>query len=117
MTTLRHIERAWQARAYERLFGELTASRPEAAFRFEFEGGWAMPAAALAFVRLDELNQSHTPLYARLVRAVLAGQEPDGGWGDVVTTALGVRALTCGRGNGMAVERGLAYLAGLQKSE
>ena len=117
MTTLRQVERYWEARTYEKLFRELLAARPESAFRFEFEAGWAMPAAALAVIRLDELSQSHTPLYARLVRAVLAGQEPDGGWGDLVTTALCLRALTRGRGNGMAVERGLSYLANLQKNE
>jgi hypothetical protein len=72
----------------------------------------------MALVRLEELSQSHVPLYARLVRALLAAQSAsDGGWGDPAVTALCLRALTGGRGNGLAVERGLDYLAGLQKDD
>src|SRR6185437_9073209 len=68
-------------------------------------------------VRLDELDQSHVKLYSKLIKTLVAAQETDGGWGDLITTALCLRALLCGEGNGVAIERGLAYLAGLQKSE
>ena len=117
MITIRQIERAWTARTYEKLFRELVAARPEAAFRFELEQGRAIPAAAMAVIRLDELSQSHVPLAGTLVRALLAGQEKDGGWGDVMTTALCLRALLCSTGDGVAIERGLQYLANLQKAE
>jgi hypothetical protein len=117
MITIRQIERAWTARTYEKLFRDLVAGRPEAAFRFELEQGRAIPAAAMAVVRLDELSQSHVPLCGTLLRAVIAGQEKDGGWGDAMTTALCLRALLCSEGAGVAIERGLRYLANLQKAE
>ena len=72
MITIRQIERAWTARTYEKLFRELVSNRPEASFRFEHEQGRAIPAAAMAVIRLEELSQSHTPLAAKLVRAVQA---------------------------------------------
>ncbi len=118
MITIRQIEREWNSRQYQRLFRELTAARPEASFSFDFESCRSIPAAAMSVIRLDELNQAHVPLYARLVRAILAGQDQsDGGWGDPVTTALCLRALFTGKGTGVAVDRGLTYLANLQKSE
>jgi hypothetical protein len=117
MITIRQIDRAWTARTYEKLFRELVAGRPEAAFRFEHEQGRAIPTAAMSVVRLDELSQSHVPLCGTLLRAVIAGQEKDGGWGDAMTTALCLRALLCSDGDGLAVERGLQYLVNLQKSE
>jgi hypothetical protein len=117
MFTIRQIERLWNARTYRRLAMELLAGRAEASYRLEAEFGRSVPAAALALVRMDELSQSHHPLYRTLLNVLIVGQEADGGWGDVMTTALCVRALTCGGGQGMAVERGMAYLAQLQKSE
>jgi hypothetical protein len=117
MITIRQIERAWQARTYEKLFRELVANRPEASFRFEQEQGRAIPAAAMAVIRLEELSQSHVLACAQLLRAVIAGQETDGGWGDPTTTALCLRALLCCNGDGTAITRGLNYLADLQKTE
>src|SRR5947209_5704437 len=117
MTTVRQIERCWTSKSYAKLFLELIAARPEALFRLEPGAARAPLAAAMAVIRLDELTQSHVPLYGRLVRAILTAQEADGGWGDPATTALCVRALLCGRGEGLAVQRGLTYLANLQKSE
>jgi len=116
MTTVRQIERFWNAKDYGRLFRELVSFRPEAKLRLDIEVRAAL-AAALAVIRLDELSQSHHPLYTRLVRALLASQEADGGWGDPVTTTLCLRALLCGNGQGVSVERGMQYLANLQKDE
>lgn len=62
MQTIKHIERLWTARKYELLFRELIATRPEASFRLEIELATCTPAAAMAMIRLDELNQSHQPL-------------------------------------------------------
>ena len=117
MITVRQIERQWEANAYDRLYAELIANRPEASLRLGIDVVRPVPAAALAVIRLDELAQSHAKLYPRLIKAILRAQEVDGGWGDLVTTALCLRALLCGDGNGVAIERGMSYAAGLQKSE
>ncbi len=117
MITVRQIDRLWTAKAYGKLFRELTAARPEASLRAEMELGRAVPAAAMAMIRLDELSQSYVPMYGRLLRFVLNEQQADGGWGDVMSTALCVRALLCGQGSGAAIDRGLKYLAEMQKPE
>jgi hypothetical protein len=79
--------------------------------------GRALPAAAMAVIRMDELSQNYLPIFAKMTRTVLAAQDSDGGWGDVMTTALCLRALLVGNGHGVAVERGIQYLANLQKDE
>jgi hypothetical protein len=117
MITVKHIERLWTARQYDRLLRELLSARPEATVRLEAELSGSLPAAALGVIRLDELGQAHAPLYATLVRAILAAQNPDGGWTDPMLSALCLRALLCGRGNGEAVDRGLFYLSTMQKAE
>jgi hypothetical protein len=118
MITNRQIERDWVGRKYEKLFDALVEHRPEGSFPFDVTEGRAVPAAAMALIRLDELSQTHVPLYTRLLRAVLAAQNVnDGGWGDPVVTALCLRALMAGRGHGPAIDAGLHYLADLQKSE
>ena len=115
MITVKQMERAWNARQYERVYRDLVAYRPEATVTMDFESGWSTPAAAMALIRMDELCQLHVPLFGKLLRALLASQQTDGGWGDVATTALCLRALLCGEGHGLAVEQGLAFLANLQK--
>lgn len=117
MTTVRQIERLWNARQYTRLFRDLIATRPERGFRLEMELDKPVPTAALALIRLEELTQSHVPLYSQLLRTVLSAQESDGGWGDPMATALCLRALMAGEGQGLAIEQGLMYLGALQKTE
>ena len=117
MITVRQIERQWEARAYHRLFCDLMAARPEGVMRLGLDTAGALPAAAIAVIRLDELAQPNVKLYSTLVRAILLAQEGDGGWGDLITTALCLRALLCGEGNGVAIDRGMTWLAGLQKAE
>jgi len=117
MMTVRQIERHWDAKTYDRLMGDLLIARPESAFRLGLDPTWPVASAALAVIRLDELDQSHTKIYPKLIRTILLAQEADGGWGDLVATALCLRALFCGQGNGLAIERGLKYLADLQKTE
>ena len=117
MITVRQIEREWEAREYARLFRELTAVRPESSLRLGVDESRPVAAAAMAIIRLDELSQSHVKLYSKLVKIIIAAQEADGGWADLGTTALCLRALLCGAGGGLAIQRGLAYLASLQKSD
>jgi hypothetical protein len=117
MTTVRQIQRHWDARKYTQLYHELTANRAgESVVQLEAEGS-AVPAAAMTLIRLDELGQSHVPLAGRLIRTLIAAQHADGGWGDPMTTALTIRALGCSKGQGTVIDRGLMYLANLQKSE
>ena len=116
MTTVRQIERQWKAKEYQQLFADLVAPRPEGTLRLGIDTSIAAPAAAMALIRLDELNQAHASLYSTMLRAVLAAQEADGGWGDPVSTALCLRALLCSGGQGLAVDRALTYLAQLQKT-
>jgi hypothetical protein len=117
MQTARQIERFWSAKQYDRLAREVLAARVEASHRLTDELSRNVPAAALALIRLDELNQSHHPLTQKLIHCILSAQESDGGWGDPLVTALCLRALLCSRGQGVAIERGLTYLADLQKTE
>ena len=117
MMTIRQIERQWEAKEYERLFANVVSTRPEAGLKLGIDATRPVSAAAMAIIRLDELDQSHVRLYSKLVRALLAAKEADGGWGDVITTSMCVRALLCGDGKGMAIERGLTYLSELQKAE
>jgi hypothetical protein len=117
MQTVKQIERLWNARQYGRLFRDLIANRPESSFPLGIDTPTSAVAAAIGIIRLDELNQPHVPLYGTLVRAIVASQEKDGGWGDAIVTTLCLRALMLGRGSGEAIQRGLKYLADLQKSE
>lgn len=117
MITLRQIEHLWNVKAYRRLAGELLSARSEGTCRLESELGNSLGAAALSVIRIDELVQSHHPLNRKLLNVILLAQESDGGWGDPLRTALCLRALLCARGEGSTVERGLSYLATMQKSE
>ncbi|MGE5609606.1 MAG: hypothetical protein ACM359_10160 [Bacillota bacterium] len=117
MITLRQLERLWRAEEYGRLAEVLLENRPEATLRLRKELARAVPVAAMVIIRLDELNQAHAPFCGEMIRTVLAGQEADGGWGDPLVTAVCLHALMCGNGDGAAIERGLAYLASIQRNE
>jgi hypothetical protein len=117
MITLRQLERHFTQYQFRRLYQELVTGRPEAAAGLEVILSRVVPIAALGLIRLDELTQSHTSLYRRLLNVVLTSQQKDGGWGDPAITALCTRALLCGNGHGAATACGFAYLASLQKEE
>lgn len=115
MQTVRYMQRLWDQRKYPRLLAELLDPRIERLAAAELSERPASAAAALALIRMDELNQSHAPLASMLIRALIASQDPDGGWGDVATTALCLRALSLTRGRGESIARGMQYLAALQQ--
>lgn len=117
MFTVRQIEKTWGAQQYDRLLRDLMAARPEGGFQLHLESGRAAAAAAMAVIRLDELSQAQAAICPELIRAILSAQHADGGWGDPAVTALCLRALLCGNGQGVSIERGLLYLATLQKTE
>ena len=115
MTTVRQIEKLWRAKSYGRLCRELISNRAEAQFDIRPDASFTAAAAALAIIRLSELNQPHASIYAELIRVLVRMQDRDGGWGEPMLTALCIRALQSGDGQGESVERGLMYLANLQK--
>jgi hypothetical protein len=115
MMIIRQIERLWNEQKHQRLFGELAACRPETSARLQFESGWALPAAAMALIRLDEYERGASAFASQLIRTIVAGQEADGGWGDLMTTAVCLRALSLSHGRGEAIDRGIKYLANLQQ--
>ena len=116
MMTVRQIEKRWDARQYQKLLDELVAARPEAAAMTRLDGGVAVAAAAMAVVRLCELNQSAAPISRQHLRTILAAQEADGGWGEPLVSALCLRALLIDAGAGAAVDAGINYLANLQQT-
>jgi hypothetical protein len=115
MITVKQIERVWVAKQFDRLMQDLCVGRPEGALQLHRKLRIIPAASAMAMIRLDELAQAHVPLYSRLIRTLLNTQDADGGWGDAMTTALCLRALLLQEGAGEAIERGLTYLANLQK--
>ena len=117
MITLRQLERLWQEKAYGRMSGLLLEMRPESSLRLAQECARPTCIAALAIIRLDELAQAHNPFCARMIRTILASQEADGGFGDALTTALCIRALSCSGGHGSAIDRALGYLGTIQKED
>jgi len=117
MITVRQLERLWQEKAYERMSALLLEMRPESSLRLAQELARPTAIAALCIIRLDELAQSHTPFCSRMIRTVLAAQELDGGFGDGLTTALCIRALSCSAGHGAAIDRSLSYLGTLQRED
>jgi hypothetical protein len=117
MITVRHIERLWSNKTWGKLIRELLCSRPENSLRLESELHSLVAAAAMAMIRLDELNQTHAPLFSKLLKTLIVSQEADGGWRDAATTAICLRALMIDRGQGMVIDGGLKYLASLQQPE
>jgi hypothetical protein len=115
MLTVRYIERLWDARRYDRLLQELIAPRVEAVAVDELTHNSVASAAALALVRLDELHSPHAPICSRLIRTLISVQKSDGGWGDVATTALCLRALSLQNGQGVVIGGGMGYLAALRQ--
>jgi hypothetical protein len=117
MLTLRQIERLWQLRAYNRLIDELCTGRAEAVGGIRQLVQGPVAAAALTVIRLSELCQGNQPRVAAMVRYICASRKPDGGFGDVITTALCVRALAGDGGAGSVIDGALAYLAQVQRED
>lgn len=118
MTVVRQLERDWDARRYRRILADLLASRVESALLPRLSAGpTGAAAAAIAIVRLDELDLPHVSLYSKLLCVLIAAQLPDGSWGDPAVTALCLRALLTCRGRGVAAEKALNHLAALQRAD
>jgi hypothetical protein len=117
MMTIRQIERLWTAGKFAQISRDLLVGRPEQSIRLESMLTQQSAAAAMALLRLDELSQSHHPFCQQLIQTLIKSQQPDGGWGEPVVTAIALRALRSNGGRGVAVDRGLTAIAQLQKAE
>ena len=118
MITVRQIEKWWKAKDNARMLVGLCAGRSEVTAEVRsLLSGSVTAAAALAVVRLDELMQGEREIARTLLKEIIAAQESDGGWIDPAVTSLAVRALACSGGCGSPIERGLAYLAALQRDD
>jgi hypothetical protein len=117
MITVRQLERLWQEKAYSRMSALLLEMRPESSARLAQELARPTALAAMGIIRLDELAQAHSPFCSRMIRTILAAQEADGGFGDALTTAVCIRALSCSAGHGVTIDRALNYLGTLQKED
>ena len=117
MLTIRQVDKLWQLKAYERLLDELCIGRAEATGGIRQLIHGSVAAAALVVIRMDELHQGHLPQVANAIRYVLSQQAPTGGWGDAVTSALCLRALSRGAGTGVAVDQAVKFLSNLQKED
>jgi hypothetical protein len=112
MLVVKQMEKLWESRKYGRLLEELLAWRVESLAADELRQHACLASAALALIRLDELHQGNATICPTFIRAILAHQDRDGGWGDPMLTALCLRALSINDGSGEGPARGLAYLAG-----
>lgn len=121
MLTLRQIERFWNDSDFPRLARELLNGRVEFSLKTLADYSHRLPVAALAVIRIDEFGQSFHPAVQNFLRVLISAQNPDGSWGtdggDPAITALVLRALSTGRGQGVAIERGVIYLTQLQKAD
>lgn len=118
MTTIRQMQSLLSDGQHAKLLGELSQYRGDLPGELVAElGGSATVAVAMAAVRLQELNQSRTTLYRALLARLVGSQESNGGWGDVMTTALAVRALLGDATSKPAAVRGIQLIVGLQKDD
>jgi hypothetical protein len=118
MTTARQIGEMIQGGPGRRVWAELAQNRGDLPDWLAADlGGSAVGAAAVAVIRLSELEQTTFPIYAGLVRQLLIAQEADGGWGNTLITALVIRALAGIDVAAPARALAIDYLASLQKED
>jgi len=110
------FERLWNARQYVKLFGSLIANRPESTFRLEIDTPTSTLAAAMGIIRLDELNQ---PMCRFTAPSSEHWSPPRNGTAAGATRpSQPVSARPDAReGASESIQRGLRYLADLQKSD
>lgn len=117
MLTVKYMERLWNLRAYSRLIDELCTGRAEAVGGIRQLINGPIAAAALIVIRLHELLQSHQPFASKMIRFLVSSQASDGGFDDVVSTALVIRALSSDQGQGSVLDSAIHFLDLLQKED
>ncbi|MFT3786099.1 MAG: hypothetical protein QM770_08035 [Tepidisphaeraceae bacterium] len=120
MTTIRQINGMMNDGQTRKLVQELTRYRADvpAAVAGDLEGS-PVAAAALAAIRLLEIDQTHMPVFTQLLGRLLKTQTADGSWddGDPFVTALAARALLGWPETRPAALRAIAFLTGLQRDD
>ena len=118
MTTTRQIQALLSDGQHAKLIEGLAHYRSDLpAEAISALNGSPMAAAAVAAIRLQELNQQRDGVYRNLIARLIAAQESNGGWGDTLVTSLVARALLGEPSARSAAIRALILLAGLQKDD
>jgi hypothetical protein len=109
MLTCTKLTRLWTAGRFRALIREALAGRPEGRLELDQRRGGPIVAAALALLRLCELNQPGHRLAGVLRDRLIWTQGAAGDWsGDAAVTALVARALTTADGQRTTVGRTIA---------
>lgn len=118
MTSVRQIDGLWSEGRTRQLVTELTRFRPDfPASLIDSLSSSAVVAAALAMMRLQELDQTLFASYEGLERKLLASQAEDGSFGSIPVTALACRALLVEPTSSEALRKGLEYLGSMQRED
>jgi hypothetical protein len=124
MTTIRQINALLTTGQAAKLARELSRFRADmpATVLGEFETspeGVSLAAVALAAIRLQEIDQTHAPMYASLIGRLLKTQAPDGSWADgcPFVSAMAIRALLNWSETQHAATRGIESLSRLQRDD
>lgn len=118
MTTVRQMQSWMSDGQHGRAIAELSQFRGDLPAEIVRElNGSAIAAVALAAIRLQELNQQRTTLYRGLLARLVGLQLADGGWGDVLPSALAIRALLGDASTRGDAIRGIDWLCGQQKDD
>jgi hypothetical protein len=117
MFTISRVAWLWKRKQYEHIVNLCMDLRHEPLLRLQAAcRDVAVAAAAAAVIRMEELCLSHAPLCGQLLRFIISQQQADGGWGNPALTELCIRALKCEQGQGLVIDRGIGYLAGVRKN-
>ena len=118
MTTIRQIQSLFSDGQHGKLIADLSQYRADLPMELvDALGGSTTAAAAMAAIRLQELNQQRTTLYRALIARLIGGQESNGGWGDALVTSLVIRTLIADPDGRAAAIRGIILLAGIQRDD
>lgn len=118
MTSVRQIDGLWSEGRTRQLVTELTRFRPDfPASMIDSVSSSPVVAAALAMVRLQELDQTLLASYEGLKRKLLASQAADGSFGSIPITVLACRALLAEPTGAEALRKGLEYLGLIQRED
>jgi len=118
MTTIRQINGLWSEGRTRQLVAELTRYRPDfPPTLIDALASNPLAAAALAMIRLQELDQTLLATYDGLKRKLLDAQENDGSFGSIAVTVLACRALLTEASASESLRKGLEYLSLTQRED
>lgn len=123
MTTIRQINALLTTNQPAKLLRELSRFRADVTdtvlTEVENAEGTGLAAVALAAIRLQEIDQTHTPMYASLIGRLLSSQSTDGTWHDgcPFVSAMAIRALLNWPETALAANRGIEAIARMQRDD